>query len=186
MSFAEFWRLRASCKPLLPHFRSFLRPPSSRAATDKVFYSEGHRLRLPFLEGWVKSYSISSFVWDFFGQHETEIHLVQQSPAVSATGPGFVEDHFSTDVGGREDENVLDDSRALHLLRCCWSDRRWSSGSNASDGERLQIQMKLALQSLPAVWPGSSQAKDQCWSMARALDLWLSCSIYHLFLCIAA
>ena len=58
-------------------------------------------------------------------------------------------------------------------IYCCHKyDRRLSSGGKVSDGNHLQIQMKLPLltwHSLDTVWPGSWQAKNQYPSMAWGL-----------------
>lgn len=50
-----------------------------------------------------------------------------------------------------------DDSSALHILCCHWTDRRRSPAGHVSDEEQLQIRMKLHLLAChlpPAVWCG--------------------------------
>ena len=62
------------------------------------------------------------------------------SPAISAPGAGFVEDSFPTDKRWGMVSGWCKHSRVLAPMRiqCChWSDRRQSSGSNASNGEWL-------------------------------------------------
>ena len=59
--------------------------------------------------------------------------LFKWSPTFLAPGNCFVENNFFSDsgVGGWFQDN----SSTFHLLCCCWSDRRQSSGSNVSNGE---------------------------------------------------
>ena len=80
---------------------------------------------------------MSSFLQLFTGGpgHNASCERNQQSLLFLEPGTGFMEDCFSTDLGG---EGWFGDaSSALFLLYCCSYDRSQSEGGNARDGEQL-------------------------------------------------
>ena len=67
--------------------------------------------------------------------HNASCERNQQSLLFLEPGTGFMEDCFSTDLGG---EGWFGDaSSALFLLYCCSYDRSQSEGGNSHDGEQL-------------------------------------------------